>query len=95
MFMPKQVSAAPEQIPHFGHLLTQPQVPVQANDEFMNLISAVEGFLGALMVLPSGLNTQANHMHSLMEHLVMMRRNRGDPASACALLQKVSELFLL
>lgn len=85
MFIPKQ--ATQEQIPQMTFSQVNPN-QLYGTDEMTGLISAAELFL-ANTISSASLAVQAGNMHSLLECLIMARRNR-DIVSGCTLLQKVS-----
>lgn len=60
-------------------------------DEMVGLISAAEIFLASSMTVPS-FAAQATNMHTLLECLIMARRNR-DFVSGYTLLQRVSNFL--
>ena len=60
-------------------------------DEMGTLITAAEVFLSSALSLPA-FTVQATNMHTLLECLIMARRNR-DIVSGYALLQRVTVIY--
>ncbi|XP_072931342.1 CCR4-NOT transcription complex subunit 1 isoform X2 [Epargyreus clarus] len=89
MFLPKP--AGPEQMQQLTYSqVMNPQV--YGTDEMGALINAAEVFLSTALSLPT-FAVQATNMHTLLECLVMARRNR-DIVSGCTLLQRAVEGLL-
>lgn len=61
-------------------------------DEMGTLIAAAELFLSSALSLPA-FTVQATNMHTLLECLIMARRNR-DIVAGYAVLQRVFLIFL-
>lgn len=87
MFIPKQAQDQMQQIT-FSQVMNQTQV--YGTDEMGALISAAEVFLSNALTAQT-FAVQATNMHTLLECLIIARRNR-DIVSGCTLLQRVSEL---
>lgn len=85
MFIPKPAVQEPMPQLTFSQVMNAAQM--YGNDEMTGLITAAELFL-ANTIGSAALAVQAANMHSLLECLVMARRNH-DIVSGCTLLQKV------
>lgn len=85
MFMPKQ--SVQEQIPQLTFSQVMNPAQVYGADEMTSLITSAELFLTNSLGVAS-LTVQATNMHTLLECLVIARRNR-DIVSGYNLLQKV------
>ncbi|XP_045510260.1 CCR4-NOT transcription complex subunit 1 isoform X1 [Colias croceus] len=91
MFMPKPSSQ--EQIPQMTYSqVINPTQQMYGTDEMGALISAAEMFLSNALSVPS-FAVQATNMHTLLECLIMARRNR-DFVSGYTLLQRAVEGLL-
>lgn len=86
MFIPKP--AAQEPMPQLTFSQVINPTHMYGTDEMTALITAAELYL-ANTLGSAALAVQAANMHSLLECLLMARRNR-DIVSGCTLLQKVS-----
>lgn len=84
MFIPKP---SQDQIPQLTFSQVMNPTHVYGTDEMSALITAAEMFLANSLPVAS-LAVQAANMHTLLECLIMARRNR-DIVSGCTLLQKV------
>ncbi|XP_063392578.1 CCR4-NOT transcription complex subunit 1 isoform X1 [Cydia fagiglandana] len=89
MFIPKQQQ---EQIPQLTFSQVMNPTQVYGTDEMSTLITAAEVFLANSIAVAS-LAVQSANMHSLLECLILARRNR-DIVSGCTLLQKAVEGLL-
>ncbi|CAH4038649.1 unnamed protein product [Pieris brassicae] len=90
MFMPKP--SAQEQLPQITYSQVINPTQIYGTDEMGGLISAAEIFLTNALSVPS-FGVQATNMHTLLECLIMARRNR-DFVSGYTLLQRAVEGLL-
>ncbi|XP_068619927.1 CCR4-NOT transcription complex subunit 1 isoform X4 [Battus philenor] len=89
MFVPKP---SQEQIPQLTFSQVMNTTQIYGTDEMGALISAAEVFLSNALSVQS-FAVQATNMHTLLECLVIARRNR-DIVSGCTLLQRAVEGLL-
>ncbi|KAJ2954200.1 hypothetical protein O0L34_g2438 [Tuta absoluta] len=90
MFIPKP--SAQEQIPQMTFSQVMNPSQLYGTDEMSSLITAAEMFLANSLAVAT-LALQTANMHTLLECLLMARRNR-DIVSGCTLLQKAVEGLL-